>query len=248
MADFLDLAQPLILMVILAVWVYCIVDALRNHRPWAWVIALVALPVLSAPFYLLNFKLFGSAEGGRLDVMLGDSRRLRELKEEARVRDVAGVHREIADIYFRRGNYDMALEALKRVLDLDPEDLRSQYQAGASMVATGRAAEAIPHLEYVVEEEPRYGYGEARLVLANAYMALRDQDRAFEEYSRLVESHNLPEAVVKHARLLRARGDEETARRELKEMLNSVTALPKDRLEAYRPWIRQAADDLRNMG
>ncbi len=237
--------QPLVTLALLAFWIYCLVDALREDRSWIWIALLAFIPVLSAFAYFLNFKAFGAPSRGLLDGWYGDSARLRELQKQARELDVPGVNREIADIYFRRGDYNEALATLKRVLDQDGEDLRSQYQAGVCMTVLGKPEAAIPHLEFVLDQDARYGFGDAHLAMANAFLAVGENERAFDLYTHVVENFNVPEAVVRYARMLMERGERDRAQLALRTMLGKVGSLLPEDLARHRPWIRKAAEDLR---
>jgi len=134
------------------------------------------------------------------------------------------------------------------VLDEDPEDLRSQYQAGVSLASLGHLDKAIPHLEYVVEEDPRYGAGDARLSLANALIAKGDAERAFDQLDLVVKNHNLPEASVRYARMLKEQGYPEEARKCLEEMLEKTAELSPDHLRSDRRWIEEARKILGGAG
>jgi tetratricopeptide (TPR) repeat protein len=240
MSPLLALSHPIILLVLFSAWIWCVVDALRSHRPWGWVIFVGFVPILSVPFYILNFRVLSSGGTGALEEELRWTRRLRELEERAAETDVPAVHREIADLYFQRGQYRRALESLKKVLDVDPEDLKAQYQAGVSMASLGRWREAIAHLDYLVDTSPRYAGGEAELALANAYLESGDSDRAFHHLATVVKNHHLPEAAVRYARMLQAQGYGDRATECLTEMLERADDVPKDRLGAEKKWITEA--------
>lgn len=240
--------QPLILIVVLGLWVYCLVDALRHQRSWFWVLFVLLTVPWGVPVYFWNFKLGSREPEGRLDKAVGTSLRLKELERKAETLDVPSVHLEIAEIHVENGDYQKALKALKRVLDLHPEDLRAQYLAGGCFVALQRPGEATAHLEYVLEEDPRYAYGEARQALANAYLQLKDEERAFREFGTVVEQWHLPESVVRHAMMLRQRGEEDKAREELQELLSRKDGLHPDIRKKYQAWFRQAEADLNSLG
>ena len=248
MSLIIAVAHPILLLVLFSAWVWCLVDALRNHRPWGWVLFVAAVPVASVPFYVMNYRVFGTPDRGALDQELHWAKRLRELEEQARETDVAGVHREIADIHFQRGQHRRAVESLKRVLDMDPEDLRSQYQAGVSMASLGHLDPAIAHLEFVVEEDPRYGAGDARLSLANALIAKGQPEKAFHHLALAVRNHNLPEAAIRYARMLRDQGYRDEARACLEEMLEKSAELPQESFRANKRWIKEANTMIEELG
>ena len=240
------LAEPLIGILLAGVYVYCIQDSLRRHRSWYWVLIVTFLPLISAPFYLLNFKLLGDDQGV-VDKAVKSQTRLNQLKRDLEERDVPGVRREIAEIYFERGNYLEALKNLQPVLDADPEDIRAQFQAGVSLVRIGKAEQAIGHLDFVLEEDPKYRYGEARTALGDALWATEKKEDAAKEYRQTLERFNNPEAAVKYAHFLRDQGKNDEARHLLTATLQRVKDVPKEFLPGQKPWIKKAAELLREM-
>lgn len=244
MREVLYIAQPLFLMLLAGLWVACIVDALRQHRPWLWVVLLVFVPPVF-PIYWLNFRVWNRGHQGLIDAHLADARRLRELTAELRERDVAGVRRDIADIHFRHGRFREAIEHLKPVLEFTPEDLRSQYQAGVAMIGIGRPELAESHLEFVVEQDARFQRGEARLALARALQAQGKNERAFDQLAHLLEEYAVPEAAVRLARLMVSQGYADRARATLEKLFERVGA---DAGAALSPddhkWLRTARREL----
>ncbi|MBI5155355.1 tetratricopeptide repeat protein, partial [Candidatus Poribacteria bacterium] len=202
------LAQPLVLISVFGIWVYCIQDTLRCHRAWTWVLLLLFVPPVGVLLYFVNLLGGEDARGrGSLDRFLGNHFELRHLERKAAEVGTQATYRDIADLHFCSGDYERAVGALTRALDMEPEDLRSQFQAGVSLVALGRSSEALPHLEYVLHEDPKYQYGETYLALANAHLELGAKEEAGAILARTSRQFNLPEASVKHARMLIERGE-----------------------------------------
>ncbi len=238
--------RPILVMILAAWWVACIVDALRQHRSWLWVLGLVFVPIVSAPVYFLNFKLGGSNKG-HIDAKMNLLKRLRDLQAELAVRDVPALRRDIAGVYYELGRWREALESLRPVLDDDPEDLAAQFQAGMCWVRLGQAEAAANHLEYVVDEEPKYARGEARVALGNVWKEMGRDEDAVEQFARAAQEYSIPEAVVRHARFLRERGERDAARRALLQMLKGAGDLDPDLKRKSRKWIRAAAEDLKSL-
>lgn len=236
--------QPIVLLVLFGIWAWCIADALREHRPWIWVIVLALVPILPVPFYLLNFKLFGARADGRLDGYLKEERELRDLRRDAEERDLPIAHRQLAEALLRRGQPEEALRSLGRVLDLDAEDVSAQYLAGVALLAVGQPAKALEHLEYVVEQDPGYRRGDGRLSLAYALQGVGENTRARQEIAAAAESYLLPEAIVRHARFLRDEGQHDRARTILAELLARAEEIDPLEIRRHRPWLRQATEEL----
>lgn len=243
----LFIVQPLLLLMLFGAWVYCIQDALRQHRSWLWVLILVFVPVITAPVYLVNFKLAGAGNEGRIDGYLKSANEIARLKREVAESDIPGTHLKLAEALVRRGEYQDALRSLGRVLESDGENLRAQYLAGETLFAIGQLERALQHLEFVLEEDAKYAFGAARLAMAKTLIALRREEDAFEQLEWIVRTHALPEASVLYAGFLTERGDRQTAANELRSILGRVRDIPVEKLAGQRPWIKKAAEELRRL-
>jgi len=241
------LAQPLLIAVLFGVWVYCLADALRTHRSWWWVLFLTFIPVVSSPVYLLNFKMGPGTHRGWLDAALADSRELRQLLSDGPDGHLPSVNLRIAEVHRRRGDHVQALERLKRLLDDDPEDLRAQFMAGSSFLAIGEPRRALPHLEYVVEEDSRYAGGEARLLLGRAHEEIGDAGLAFSQYERAARESRHPEAMVRYALALSEGGDPSEADRELALAIDLIRSMPAGQRAPFRSWARVAARERKRL-
>lgn len=56
--------------------------------------------------------------------------------------------------HFERGNMDAATEAFRRAVELRPDKLLFRHLLIDALMATGRARQAIPHFEFLLEREP----------------------------------------------------------------------------------------------
>ncbi|MGF1572567.1 MAG: tetratricopeptide repeat protein [Sumerlaeia bacterium] len=237
---------PIVALILSSVWVWALIDSLKKHRPWAWIAILAFIPILSAPVYFLNFYFIGSDKEGALDSTLKLSGRIRSLKTKVEQDGLVGDKRELADAFFDNQNYREALILLRDVLHYDGTDLRSQYQAGVSQIAIGQPDQALAHLEYVLDEEPRFYQGDARLAYANALMALGDKEKARREFERTTSHFNIPESTVQAARFLIEDGDKEQAYKMLLTMLQTVQLTDRQK-RTQKIWIKRAADELQKL-
>ncbi|MDK2970378.1 MAG: hypothetical protein PWP23_133 [Candidatus Sumerlaeota bacterium] len=247
MNDFLTILQPLVLIALFGAWVYCLVDALRQHRAWPWIIVLLFVPVLPVPFYLLNFKLFGAQEGGRLDSTLRTRNGLRALQEKVAENGTAGAHLRLAGAYLRAEDPMKALQSLGQVLEMDAENLQAQYLAGLALLTLGNAERALTHLEFVVSKDPGYQWGEARLAYADALALTGDPEQCLRELESIAGQYLLPEAIVRHARHLIDCGDHDRAREALRDMLSRVKEMNPEDVKRHKMWIRRGAEDLNQL-
>lgn len=234
----------LVAMVIAGVWVASLIDALRSHRPWPWVIFLAFVPVISTPIYLFNYYVLGKNREGFIDKTLSNSARINALKAEVEANDLIGDIRELAFAYYDAQSYRESLKYLQRALDFDGEDTRAQYIAAQCFLALKMPTQSLPHFEYVLEVEPRYLQGAARLGYAKALYLSGETERYQLEIARAASHFNLPEASVMYARNLISEGKREEAYQVLIESLKTVGELSAEQKLDHKIWIKTAAEDL----
>jgi hypothetical protein len=221
-------------------WLFCVIDTLRRQQSYLWILLLIFLPPLGTILYLVNFYILEWAGWRRMDTLWKEYSRRKELEREIQVNDIPGHRMELAQIYLNEDRYEDCLRTLKPALDEDPENLRSQFIAGKALVELGRPREAIAHLEYVIEQEPQYDFGEALLVLAVAYEHTGAPDRALEVYRKVLEKSRLTEAIVRYAYLLADTGHPDQARQEVEMLLRESAAQPGFGKRADRIWLLRA--------
>ncbi len=239
--------NALIYLVGALLWLFCVIDTLRRQREYVWILLLLLAPPLGIILYLLNFYAIEGAGWRRLDVMFHEWRRMRQLQRQLPVNNIFAHRVELAMIYISQGRFLDCLKVLKPAIDQDPEDLRSQFLAGKALVKLNRAPEATPHLEYVVQAEPFFDFGEALVLLGSAYEATGQPDQAVAMYEKLFQKFRYAEAVVRRALILEGRGDRETARRDLEQLLRESEAAPGFSRRNERLWLRQARAVLRKL-
>ena len=62
---------------------------------------------------------------------------------------------DLADQYFKQGNYDKAITSYDTFLKLDPENIKSLYNRGRAYEELGKFDEAISDYESVLEIDPK---------------------------------------------------------------------------------------------
>lgn len=220
--------------------VAAIVDIVRTGRSWAWALLAFFLPVVGPLVYFANFYVVDSFGWRRFDTRIRRARRLRQLRGLAKIQDTAAIHQELGELLCERGEHAQAILSLRRALDLAPDMLRAHYFAGHALRALGRHDGAVAHLEYVVDADPKYLYGEGMLSLARALEAAGRRDEAFAACERALAISSIPEIVHMHATMLRERGETDRARAELERLVREADAFPHFQPARDRQWIRAA--------
>lgn len=103
----------------------------------------------------------------------------------------ADVQRNLGACYFQMDEYSKVLEPLRASQQAAPEDLRTRYMLGDSLLMLSRPDQAEPELEFVRARMP----GEERTLFAlvKLYQQKRDQPRAGAAFAELQQAH--PDSV-----------------------------------------------------
>lgn len=92
------------------------------------------------------------------------------------------------------GDLDGAVERFEQALSVEPDQTTAHFNLGIILVNRQRPAEAIPHLEAVVEDTPYDG--EAQLLLARALVATGDDFSSLEHFRKAAELDPASEGAV----------------------------------------------------
>jgi tetratricopeptide (TPR) repeat protein len=94
-------------------------------------------------------------------------------------------YRTILRMYDEAGLGDKAIEAAKKIVELNPKDSDSLYNLGYMYAKQRKYNEAIEALKKVIQMRPNFEY--AYLTLANCYVELKQWSKCIETYSKYVE-------------------------------------------------------------
>ena len=229
-----------------------IVHCIRTGRNSLWIWAIALLPLAGPIAYVLIELLpglFGS-RGTRRAVrgvrkVLDPEQDLRRFQDEARlIGDVASRQR-FADELVRQGRAQEAIgiyrQALTGLYEQDPNLLlglaRAQF-AGAAY------SEARATLDALIAHNPDFKSPDGHLLYARALEAEGDIDKALEEYAAVSKYYAGAEAPLRYARLLRASGKPDQARRVLKELQEHARLAPRHYRKMQQEWLAAAEREL----
>lgn len=220
---------------------WMVVDAVRRDE-WLWVIFILLFPFLNAPLYF--FLVYRNAPAG---ATLGfelpgarDRRRIKELEAHIHHLDKAHHHLELGDICYQQGRLDKALACYQKALERDSEDKDIRSHLGQCLLRLNRPKEARPLLEKVCSEEPNHDYGHSLMALAETLMALEEKDAAIKIWKQVLESHSYSRARVQLSELYFAKGESDSARAELREVVADDANAPDFQRKRDRVWIKRA--------
>lgn len=172
-------------------------------------------------------------------------KRINTVEELIKQNPSAGNYEELADLYLEDKNYRRALECYNQAISSRTDSLDPFYRRGVCEVELGEFTNAIPDLERVVQQDPKYDFLRAQGLLAHAYARTGQTDRAAEIFPRVLETSTMSETMYHYAQFLLAQGNKEGARQWARNILSKKAAMPGYLKRRERPWFRKANAILR---
>ena len=242
--DFLNIgyllfSSPIFLLVgVFQLWMF--IDAVRR-REWFWAAWILFGWGLGALWYYLYVYRDGSSatSGFQLPGAV-DRKRIKQLQAQIHHLDKAHHYLQLGDIYFQQGKLVKAEECYRASLERDAEDIDTRAHLGQCLLRAKRPAEARPLLEGVVAENPKHDYGYSQMALAETYMALGENDKAFALWKQVTEYHSYPRAKVQLAEIYIARNQPNLATTEVLEVVADDAHAPTFQRRRDRVWVGRA--------
>jgi tetratricopeptide (TPR) repeat protein len=225
---------------------WMVIDALRR-KEWLWAVLMVLMPFSVIWYFFSIYRDGGSSTRGFELPGAHDRKRIRELQAQIHHLDKPHHYSQLGDIYFQQGKLDKAEMCYKAALERDPADADTRAHYGQCLIRLKRPQEARPLLQGVVAETPKHDYGHTMMALAETQTALGAKDEALATWKRVTENYSYPRAKVQLAELYRERGERDTARHELEEVLADDPHAPAFQRKKDRVWIKRARRVLRKL-
>ena len=125
---------------------------------------------------------------------------------------------QLAETYLKTNRFADAMPWLDKLRTLAPKDPVVLYNRSLALLAAGRAADAAAGLEELLQETP--DDTEALLALGNAYLAVKEYDKAIDAYDRATRlKSGYFEALFNRANALWGKGDRDGALLGFNELL-----------------------------
>ncbi len=146
----------------------------------------------------------GSFLAGKIASLLDETRRAQSYLEKV-VKDIPDdieAQALIASVYSRQRNYESAISAYKKVIELNANRDDAYYGLGVVYIKMRRYEEAIPQLERAIQLNP--DYKDAYFYIAGAYEELKNFAKAAEFFEKHLSSNpDKPGEVYYHLGLSR---------------------------------------------
>src|SRR5271157_3529002 len=205
--------------------------------PWGFIVQLVALVHFfrrrPGGFWLWVI-FFGGFLGALVYIvaeMLPDARLLRNVYQgygrKSRIAKVetaildnpsAANFEELGELYWDQKQYAKAAEAFERAIATRSDSPHCFYRRGLCLMALGQPAAALPDFERVIRGDAKYDSYRAQLMLAEAYAATGQEQKAAPLFAEVVQHSNTPETLYTYAAFLKSQNRNEEAREWVRQL------------------------------
>ncbi len=239
-------------LIVVGLQVLCAVHALRNGRPYWWLLFIIFLPVVGCLVYFfveMLPELRGSGTfrraGGDLRSLVDPGWNVRRLEEQLRMSDTFKNRQLLGQAYAEAGHYDEAIGLFQRCLDgVYKDDAPTLFDLAKVYFAKGdypRARETLVRLEAA---SATFQASERQLLLAKSAEAQGETETALRLYAVLSKQYAGEEARCRYAMLLKKTGQADKAREVFQEILLNARWSPGYYRRTQREWISIAKQNV----
>jgi hypothetical protein len=232
-------SSPLALL-ILAFQLWMLIDAIRQ-KEWMWAFfILVGWGIAALWYYFSIYRSSPTSMRGFEMPGAYDRKRIKQLKAQIHHLDNAHHHYQLGDLYFRKGKLEEAEKCYRTSLERDATDIDARAHLGQCLLRQKNAAEALPLLQSVLQENPKHDYGYSMMALAETYTALGNEEYAVQTWKIVTENHSYPRAKVQLAELYLKQGQKDLARAEIRDVVADDAHSPPFQRKRDKIWVRRA--------
>lgn len=226
----------------------CVIHIYRTGRPNWWYFVVVGFPVIGALAYLI-FEVIPMPDGRKvarrviktLDPSVDLKERLREVERCGSVTNKAA----LADELVSSGQFDDAISLYQGCLSGHHEnDLSLMFGLAEAYFYKRDADNAIAWLDKVIEREPWFRSGDAKLMRARALAGARRSSEALAQYEAILDLYGGEEARCRYATLLAVLGHQDAALRVMQEVEKRASLNGSAYARTNREWITGAREEI----
>ena len=174
-------------------------------------------------------------------------RRIRELEAIILDNPSAGNYEELADLYLEEKKFKRARDCYDKAISSRTDSPDPFYRRGMAEVELGDFTAALPDLERVVNNDPKYDFYRASGLLAHTYAKTGQAEKADALFRKTVEISTLSETYLNYASFLNSQGRTAEAREWAQKVLAKKPTLPGYLKRRERPWFRRAKGLLKQL-
>src|SRR5271170_885007 len=153
-------------------------------------------------------------------------RRIHELEAAILDNPSPGNYEELADLYLEEGNYARARQCYDKAISSRTDSLDPFYRRGMAATFMGDFTAALPDLERVVAQDPKYDFQRAAALLAHAYANTGQPEKADALFREVLVTSTLSETYVNYSAFLASQGRSAEAREVAQKVLAKKPAMP----------------------
>jgi len=174
-------------------------------------------------------------------------RRIRELEAIVLDNPSAGNYEELADLYLEEGKYQRARDCYNKAISSRTDSPDPFYRRGLAEIELGDFPAALPDLERVVAQDPKYDFYRASGLLAHTYAKLVQPEKANALFQKTIQISTISETYLNYASFLASQGRNAEAREWAQKVLAKKPTLPGYLKRRERPWFRRAKGLLKQL-
>lgn len=219
-----------------------------RRRPdgyWLWIIILFG--GLGALIYIAAEVIPDAGLARQSFKVFPRRKRIRELEAAILDNPSAGNYEELADLYLEERNYGRARQCYDKAISSRTDSPDPFYRRGMAATFMGDFSAAVPDLERVVSQDPKYDFQRAAALLAHAYANIGQSDKAAALFQEVTKLSTSSETYYNYACFLASQRRNTEARVWAQRILDKKPTMPGYLRRRERPWFRKAAALLRTV-
>jgi hypothetical protein len=232
----------------MAFTVWMAVEAVRrgDASGWLWIILLFG--PIGAAIYFFSEYADGLFRGPALQPRKVTAADLRAAEADVKRLGNAATWTAYASALRGRRELAKAVDAARKALEHDSENLEARYELGLALEESGHHDEARAELDRVVAADPTFDSDGALFALARAQQGSGQDGAARESLETLASRSARPEVLFECAAVQARLGDRAAAAQNLHRIIAEAEAVPDYLKGNVRPWVRKAKRALQKMG
>ncbi len=203
---------------------------------WLGALVYIGVEILpDADLFKASFKVFPRRK------------RIRELNAAIADNPSAGNLEELADLYLEEGQYAKARQCYDRSISARTDSPDPFYRRAIAAMSMGDYEAALPDLERVVAQDPKYDFYRAPGLLAHAYAKTGHPEKAETLFPEVIKISTLSETYYNYAEFLASQHHYAEAAEWARRILSKRPNMPGYLRRRERPWFRRASALLRRL-
>lgn len=167
-------------------------------------------------------------------------KRIRELERAILDNPSAGNYEELGELYLEEGRFSKARQCYDKAISSRTDSPDPFYRRGIAELELEDFAAALPDLERVVSQDPKYDIHRAAGLLAHAYARTGRAEKAEALFREVTKISTAPETYYNYATFLASRQRTAEAREWAERILTQRQSMPGYLRRRERPWSRRA--------